>query len=494
MTRPRKTLADYPELAAELDAERNPPETVASAIPHRSGRKLWWRCRSEPRHHRWQAPVANRTRQPTCPFCCGRRVSPKDSLAARYPRIYEIWHKSNTLTPTEVSCKSTRPIKIKVPGTEMVATTTPASLTQRRRLAWQRRRLSLASNPVAAGMFVRLVDSDGERRPSEVLLRSNRKALWRCPQAPDHLFVREVDVVVRGCRNGRRFCPMCRGREVVASNCLRVRDPEIATQFDASGLNPVASDRVYFADSRPYWFRCHRGPDHLWRAALDTRTRAGQRGCPVCLNQKIVASNSLASLRPDLAAQWHPTRNGELTPGDVGAGSAQKVWWRCPVNPRHEFRAAVNQRADTGARQGTGCPLCSPPVSREQLMLFGALQRLVPELVYEKDDGQPLAVLFVAGWQRPFDAAIPSLRLFIEYDGYFHHRGEANADNDRRKNAAAEAQGWHVIRLRQGLEPLSEHDVKVGRRFVIEEYLAALMAGIRRWQERAAVSGRTLAT
>jgi hypothetical protein len=125
-------------------------------------------------------------------------------------------------------------------------------------------------------------------------------------------------------------------------------------------------------------------------------------------------------------------------------------------------------------------------------MLFRAVQRTYPELVYETRDAEPPDVLFIRGWRRPFDAAIPSQRLFIEYDGHFHHSGEENAAHDRRKNAAAEAEGWHVIRIRQGLEPLSEHDVKVGRRFVLKEYVAALMAGIRRWQERTAVPRRAM--
>ena len=33
-------------------------------------------------------------------------------------------------------------------------------------------------------------------------------------------------------------------------------------------------------------------------------------------------TNSLATLQPDLAAQWHPTKNGALTPDMVVAGLA----------------------------------------------------------------------------------------------------------------------------------------------------------------------------
>jgi hypothetical protein len=38
---------------------------------------------------------------------------------------------------------------------------------------------------------------------------------------------------------------------------------------------------------------------------------------------------SLADLNPDLAKQWHPTKNGDLTPFDVMTGSIHEAWWKC---------------------------------------------------------------------------------------------------------------------------------------------------------------------
>ena len=34
---------------------------------------------------------------------------------------------------------------------------------------------------------------------------------------------------------------------------------------------------------------------------------------------------SLAEVNPELAKQWHPTENGDLTPSDVSTGSGAKV-------------------------------------------------------------------------------------------------------------------------------------------------------------------------
>lgn len=66
--------------------------------------------------------------------------------------------------------------------------------------------------------------------------------------------------------------------------------------------------------------------------------------------------NDLETENPDLAEQWHPEKNGELTPKDVTAGSNRKVWWRhwCDDSQSwHEWRAPVKRRAE-----GSGCPIC----------------------------------------------------------------------------------------------------------------------------------------
>lgn len=63
--------------------------------------------------------------------------------------------------------------------------------------------------------------------------------------------------------------------------------------------------------------------------------------------------NDLATVNPVLAAEWHPTKNGNLTPQDFKAISAQKVWWQCADG--HEWHAKVTDR-----NTGKGCRQCKP--------------------------------------------------------------------------------------------------------------------------------------
>lgn len=77
------------------------------------------------------------------------------------------------------------------------------------------------------------------------------------------------------------------------------------------------------------------------------------QGCPYCAGKKIlIGFNDLQSQYPEIAAEWHPTNNGDLKPTDVMSGSNKKVWWLGKCG--HEWQAAISARCKS--RQG--CPLC----------------------------------------------------------------------------------------------------------------------------------------
>ena len=55
---------------------------------------------------------------------------------------------------------------------------------------------------------------------------------------------------------------------------------------------------------------------------------------------------------PTIAKEWHPWKNGSLTPKDVTLNSNRKVWWLCSND--HVWSATVNERI-----QGNSCPYCA---------------------------------------------------------------------------------------------------------------------------------------
>lgn len=57
--------------------------------------------------------------------------------------------------------------------------------------------------------------------------------------------------------------------------------------------------------------------------------------------------------RAELLSEWHPEKNGALTPQDISYGSRKKVWWRCEHG--HEWQSPLYSRVGANS----GCPYCT---------------------------------------------------------------------------------------------------------------------------------------
>lgn len=138
-------------------------------------------------------------------------------------------------------------------------------------------------------------------------------------------------------------------RETLRAYCERMQLCDLLAQWDASRNLPLTPDTVSYGSKRKVWWHCSHG--HSWQAAVFTRTTGS--GCPVCSGKRPkTGENDLATRYPALARQWHPEKNGALTPEMVTSGSHRTVWWRCEQG--HEWCAPVKSRAS-----GSGCPVCA---------------------------------------------------------------------------------------------------------------------------------------
>lgn len=118
------------------------------------------------------------------------------------------------------------------------------------------------------------------------------------------------------------------------------------------GLDPST---VKAGSNDDRWWQCPYGADHEYEASPHDRLLLGN-GCPFCAGKLTARSESLAVTHPDLAAEWHPTRNGELTPYDVTFGSHREVVWVCPTGYKsHDYPARVSSRTS----MKSGCPTCA---------------------------------------------------------------------------------------------------------------------------------------
>ena len=210
-------------------------------------------------------------------------------------------------------------------------------------------------------------DKNGDLAPDRVTAGSNKKVWWKCPTGPDH----EWEAAVSD-RTSGKGCPCCAGRQVSTTNSLVSLHPDLAVEWHPDNNGDLSPDQVVAGSSKKVWWKCPKGPDHEWKAALVSRT--GGNGCPCCAGYKVSITNSLASLHPDLATEWHPDKNGDLSPDQVTAGSHKKVWWKCAEGPDHEWESTIVNRA-----RGSGCPCCAG----YKVSITNSLASLHPDLATE---------------------------------------------------------------------------------------------------------------
>jgi len=192
---------------------------------------------------------------------------------------------------------------------------------------------------------------NGRRTPQSVVCGSRAKVWWRCGKG------HEWQAIIASRSVGGAGCPVCDGKQVLpGDNDLESQFPRIAAQWDREKNAQKPSEVTAFSN-RKAWWRCERG--HSYQAAIAQRTQAAT-GCPYCAGRKVLAGfNDLETVAPQIAAQWHKTLNGELTPRMVTAGSKKKIWWQC--SDGHVWKAVVYSR--TGKRKA-GCPVCAGKVKR----------------------------------------------------------------------------------------------------------------------------------
>ena len=81
----------------------------------------------------------------------------------------------------------------------------------------------------------------------------------------------------------------------------------------------------------------------------------------------------MATTNPEIIKEWHPTKNGTITPRDVTKGSDKIIWWMCEKG--HEWEATVSSRI-----RGRGCPYCA---NKRILKGFNDLETVNPTLSEE---------------------------------------------------------------------------------------------------------------
>ena len=268
--------------------------------------------------------------------------------------------------------------------------------------------------------------------PKTLTCGSGKKAWWKCSK--DHEWLAIIKSRYKG--NG---CPYCAGRKVLKGyNDLETLNPKLASEWHPNKNGELAPKDVTVGSKKKIWWKCPKG--HEWIASITNRYKGS--GCPYCVSKKVLKGyNDLETLNPKLASEWHPTKNGELTPKDVTVGSGKKVWWKCSKG--HEWFATIHHRSN-----GSGCPVCDSErkTSTPEYAIVYYLEKNCIKTIHRYNE---------KGYE--LDIYIPSKKIAIEYDGSLWHKNRLKKDLE--KNLKCQQDGIKLYRIREGLPTLNDSSI-----------------------------------
>ena len=511
-----KTLADYPDLCAQL-VNFGDDNVDPTTLRFGSGKRLKWRC-NVGADHVWVASVHERTSGRGCPFCAGKRPSETNSLASIHPEIATLWHptKNGELTPNNVTAGSKKRVWWKCPnGHDHEWVTDVGSKVRSGCPFCSGKKVSITNclhtlSPELANQWHPTLNEG--LTPFSVTHGSAKSVWWQCEEVNSHYWKATVSSrTLAG--NG---CPYCSNKKVCETNSLANCFPKIAKQWHPTKNGDQTPNDVVGGSRLKVWWQCNVGADHVWKASPEGRTSRGD-GCPFCGPSPRYASstNNLLLKYPEIAKQWHPTMNGDVTPDKVLTNTTKSFWWLCEFG--HYFKSNCNQRVTarvtcpycSGYRigqgnsfadkcpeaaaewdyekngsvtpdkiapssdkkrwfvcklghsyktnvkyrtAGHGCPHCTNQSSQQELRIYTELKSLFDDTVHKHRIGKV-----------ELDVYVPSLNLAIEFDGAFWHK-QSN-EKDKRKNEFCNRKGISLIRVRQSpLEKTRDADIIVENR------------------------------
>lgn len=238
--------------------------------------------------------------------------------------------------------------------------------------------------------------------PCDIVAGSNKKVWWICGKG--HEWETSCSKRIQG-----HGCLYCVNRLVCGDNCLATTHPNIASEWHPTKNENITPEDVVSGSNNKYWWICNKG--HEWQSSPNNRTKTG---CPYCSHNRLCADNCLATCLPEIAAEWHPTKNGNITPKDVIAGSGRYYWFQCQYG--HEWRSKLCNRIYNG------CPRCCE--SKGEKRLLEIAECLLQKEIITKYTPQYKDPRIKVTRNLPFDVALffSNDICVIEYQGKQHYQ------------------------------------------------------------------------
>ena len=378
-----------PTLSEDWNYERNKP-LLPSDVTVSSNKKVWWKCKDG---HEWKAPIARRNGQRTgCPYCSGRLVIPGETdLLSVNPLLSEEWNyeKNSPFRPENILANSTKDFwwkctichyewKAKPYNRNKVGLGCPN--------CHKRNRTSFPEQAIF--FYVKQYYSDTIN--SYLLDFSNQM---------------ELDIYIPSRSIGIEYDGIMHKGKVADEKKYLICQQKGITLIRVSELSRESPESLCDIMIPSYYLQHQNGGlDETLKRIMKT---IGISDLDICTERDKMLiyaqyltklrDNSLSSVYPDIAREWHPNKNGDMFPDMFNWGSSTKVWWRCSKG--HEWQTTIASRTSNGA----GCPICGrKKVKAGQLKIHlqngaNSLETVRPDLAaewnYRKNKGIDISLI-----------------------------------------------------------------------------------------------------
>ena len=367
----------YPELAKEWHPTKN-GGLLPSEVLSGSRKKVWWQC---DKGHEWQATANSRTgNHSNCPVCYRSnlseiirkaRLNENDTLEKRFPEIAKQWNyeKNDGLKPSDFSPFSGKRVWWKCEKGHEWEVSISSRTSQNSQCPVCRKQSHSSFAEQAVFFYINKAFPDavnGDRHLGielDIFIPSINTAIeydgnvWHKVKQENELYKNAI----------------CKQNHV---RLIRIREPDLndyddcvclhrETCFGEKSLQNVIIDLFAFL-----------------KVEINVDIRLDRHEI-IEQYASYYDKRSLGVRFPEIASEWHPTKNGTLTPFDVFAGSNEKVWWLGKCG--HEWQASILMRT----KDKTSCPYCAKANARV-LKGYNDLATLYPtisaEWCYEKNE------------------------------------------------------------------------------------------------------------
>lgn len=349
MEKEQEYIINNPQLMKEWDWEENrkrnlDPEKLTAG----SGKKPSWICSQG---HRWDTTINHRAKRGSgCPYCSNKKILKGfNDLQFLRPDLMEEWDfEENIIDPSTVALKSNKDAKWICPKGHKYE-----------------RKIYLRADGKGCPICMK---ARGTSFPEQCLFFYTKKLFPDALNGYKDIFDNqmELDIYIPSIKTGieydgvfwhdedsipreKKKYQICKEHNI---RLFRIKEGKF------KGFNDVA-DKIWYIPKKcsdkmlsqyimeflkALWLR---GPQ------LPIQIDVGKDKVEILKYKTLRLEDSLEYINPEVAKEWHPTKNGKLTPDLFTPGSGEIVWWLCPKCGR-EWKATIANRT-----KGHGCDNCA---------------------------------------------------------------------------------------------------------------------------------------